>query len=116
MPPLRPPPPPPPPPWTNDLGRRLSPPPRARFCGWCWWGWWCCRPSQLKAVVRHGEYDRPTRLERRREYLVKWAGQPYTACTWESAADVADRLGAAAKVTLGEEGGGGGGVFCWRWG
>jgi len=37
-------------------------------------------------VVRHEDYDRPSKLVKVREYLIKWAGQSYSASTWEAEA------------------------------
>ena len=53
-----------------------------------------CAPQ----VVRHDDYDRPTKPITVREYLVKWQGQSYAASTWESAEVLTDPEGSFLDV------------------
>jgi hypothetical protein len=54
---------------------------------------------EFKSVVKHVDYDKPTKIVKVTEYLVKWTGQSYKDSTWESEEDIrGPRLDAGSKV------------------
>ena len=55
------------------------------------------RPWETAGPIDHENYERPTRIETRKEYLVKWAALPYRDCTWETEGSIRD-LDALVKV------------------